>query len=53
MDKTITLTEAQLSALIDCLGDVEIWMDDDGNDGAFEASPLFPIYQKLRAARKS
>lgn len=43
-----TLTKAELAQLIETLGEVAMEMNDDGRDGAFAASPLKPIYDKLR-----
>ena len=52
MAKTITLTTEELAALIEALNDTAIQMDDDGNEGAFAASPLASVAAKLRAARR-
>ena len=45
------LTLQELQALSDLLIEEAIRRDDDGNDGAFDRSPLKSIYDKVRAAR--
>lgn len=45
----MTFTKAELEALKDLLAEEAMRMDDDGRDGAFDASPLKPIYDKIRA----
>ena len=48
---TLKLTEKELDALKWLLVEQAQRMDDDGRDGAFAASPLKTIYDKLRAAK--
>jgi hypothetical protein len=48
----VELSAAELSALIDTLVERAQEMDDDGREGAFDASPLKPIYVKLVQARR-
>jgi len=50
-DITLKLTAAELDALYWLLVDTAHQVDDDGNEGAFDASPLKPIYDKVRFAR--
>jgi hypothetical protein len=47
---TLTLTPEQAEALFDCLCEFAMQMDDDGREGAFDASPLKPIYTALNRA---
>lgn len=50
----IDFTADELDALYECLTNVAMDMDDDGRDGAFDASPLRPAFNKIReAARES
>ena len=49
----IELSAAEAEALAAALHDLAIDMDDDGREGAFEASPLAAILRKLRAALRS
>jgi hypothetical protein len=42
------LTASELDRLIQVVVEEADRMDDDGRDGAFEASPLRPIYEKLK-----
>lgn len=46
----IDLNRAELGELIDLLDEEAERMDDDGREGAFDSSPLRPIYDKLKAA---
>ena len=50
--KTLKLTNDELGELINLLAEEAQRMDDDGREGAFDASPLRPIYRKLLAARR-
>jgi hypothetical protein len=47
---TLTLTAVELAALRDLLVETAIAMDDDGNKGAFDRTPLKPLYRKVLAA---
>jgi hypothetical protein len=44
----MTFTKAELEVLKELLVEESMRMDDDGRDGAFDASPLKPIYDKIR-----
>ena len=44
----LQLTDEELVALRELLIDTAATMDDDGNEGEFEASHLRPIYDKVR-----
>jgi hypothetical protein len=46
----MTLTKEEIEVLLCLLVEEAQRMDDDGRDGAFDASELKPIYDKLRAA---
>tara|TARA_R110000868_G_scaffold92457_6_gene256634 strand:- start:4106 stop:4255 length:150 start_codon:yes stop_codon:yes gene_type:complete len=46
----MTFTKQEIELLKDLIVEEAQRMDDDGNDGAFDASPLKPIYEKLRIA---
>lgn len=48
----VEFTAAEINELINLLVDTSMQMDDDGRDGAFDASPLHRIYQRLLASRQ-
>lgn len=48
----LVLSERQIEVLLNLLLDEAQRMDDDGNEGAFKASPLFQIYHVLKNAKK-
>lgn len=50
-DKSISLTAAEVEALKWLLVEQAQRMDDDGNDGAFDRSPLKAIYTKVKAVQ--
>ena len=45
--RNLPLTSDELNALYDLLGEEAIRMDDDGREGAFDASKLASIYTKV------
>ena len=47
---TLTLTASEADALLWELAEDAMRLDDDGNEGAFAATPLAVILRKLRAA---
>lgn len=49
----LELTEIELETLRNLLVETSMRMDDDGNDGAFDASPLGLIYRKIVALRRA
>jgi predicted hotdog family 3-hydroxylacyl-ACP dehydratase len=51
MEHTLTLTTNELTALKDLLIEEKMRMDDDGREGAFDASILRRIYNKARAVK--
>jgi hypothetical protein len=50
--KTLSLTATELEALKWLLVEESQRMDDDGNEGAFDRSPLQAIYSKVKAAER-
>ena len=46
----MTLTKQELEILKNLLVEKAQEMDDDGRDGAFDASPLRPLYDRVRKA---
>lgn len=49
----LALAAPELEALYDVLNEERMRMDDDGNEGAFAASPLQAIQRKIIAARRA
>ena len=47
---TVTFTHTELEDLKQLLVEKAHEMDDDGNEGAFDASCLKPLYDKVRGA---
>ena len=47
----IELTATQVEALKNLLAETAMQMDDDGNEGAFDNSPLKSIYDILNGAK--
>jgi len=47
----LELTRAELDALLTQLDETAMEMDDDGREGAFDASPLRPIWEKALKLR--
>ena len=48
----IALTATEIDELINLLAEEAMRMDDDGREGAFDATPLKAIYRKLLNAKK-
>jgi hypothetical protein len=46
--KNLPLSDAEIGHLLDLLHEEGIRMDDEGNEGAFRASPLSAIERRLR-----
>jgi hypothetical protein len=51
--KSLALSDSEISALLDLFNEEAMRMDDDGREGAFDASPLRPIERRLRALARS
>lgn len=49
---TVDFTNTELAELLSALAEVGMEMNDDGREGAWEASPLKRIYDKLRHAKR-
>jgi len=50
---TLTLTRFELAEIRNLLHEEQIRIDDDGNEGAFDASPLKLILNKVRRAAQT
>ncbi len=53
MSLTLTLTVVEAEALRTLLDEEQMRMDDDGCEGAFDATGLKTIAQRLRAAMRA
>lgn len=51
--KTLNLNEQQLQALLNLLVEESQRMDDDGCEGAFDASALSGVYKEAMRAQRS
>lgn len=48
----ISLSAVEIDALLDLLDEEAIRMDDDGNEGAFDRSPLRSVYDLVKLAER-